>query len=286
MRKNISVIFFFLLGILSVAQAQEPTARFQQIQQTFRNVNSPVIMIAAHRGAHLEDPENSIAAFRRTIEMGVDIIELDVRCTKDGVLIVMHDKSVDRTTNGKGLIKDLTFEEIRQLRLKHKDQLTEEKVPTLEEALLFTKGKIMIDLDIKTEECVDAIMETVNKTGTADQCLFFVGEAKHAKMIKEKNPAYMTLLRTHSAKEAVKAFKTVKSEAIHIDETHNTAEVISGIRANGARVWHNALGDVDKEVAAGNVEAFEKAISTGANIIQTDYPALLKRFLESRKLYY
>ena len=286
MYKKISIAFLFVLSIISGAQAQEPAARFLQIQQAFKNTNNPVIMIAAHRGAHLEDPENSLAAFRKTIEIGVDVIELDVRCTKDGALIVMHDKSVDRTTNGKGLIKDLTFEEIRQLRLKHRDQLTEEKVPTLEEALLLTKGKIMVDLDIKAEECVDAIMETVNKTGTADQCLFFVGEAKHAKMIKEKNPAFMTLLRTHSAKEAEKAFKTVKSDAIHIDETHNIEKVIAGIKANGARVWHNALGDVDKEVAAGNTEAFEKAIATGANIIQTDYPALLKKFLESKKLYY
>lgn len=284
MRKLISFSFCICLAIAAVAQ--EPTARFREILKSFKEPGNSIVMIAAHRGAHLEDPENSMAAFRKSVELGIDIIELDVRCTKDGVLVLVHDKTVDRTTNGKGNVKDLTFEEIRKLRLKHNGQLTEEVVPTLEEALSFAKGKIMIDLDIKAADCIESIMETVNKTNTADQCLFFVGEAEHAKKIKEKNPAFLTLLRTNSVKEATEYFKTVKSDAIHIDESHNTAEVIKGIKANGARVWHNALGPVDKEVGAGNTAAFEKAVNTGANIIQTDYPALLKQFLISKKMYY
>lgn len=284
MRKLISFSFCICLAIAAVAQ--ESTARFREILKSFKEPGNSIVMIAAHRGAHLEDPENSMAAFRKSVELGIDIIELDVRCTKDGVLMLVHDKTVDRTTNGKGNVKDLTFEEIRKLRLKHNGQLTEEVVPTLEEALNFAKGKIMIDLDIKAADCIESIMETVNKTNTADQCLFFVGEAEHAKKIKEKNPAFLTLLRTNSVKEATEYFKTVKSDAIHIDESHNTAEVIKGIKANGARVWHNALGPVDKEVGAGNTAAFEKAVNTGANIIQTDYPALLKQFLISKKMYY
>jgi glycerophosphoryl diester phosphodiesterase len=279
-----SFSFFILLAVAAVAQ--EPTARFREIQQSFRNTDNSIVMIAAHRGAHLEDPENSLAAFRKTISVGIDIIELDVRCTKDGVLVCMHDKTVDRTTNGKGNVKDLSFEEIRKLRLKHNNQVTEEIIPTLEEALTLTKGKIMVDLDIKSAECIDGIIDVVNKTNTADQCLFFVGEAAHVKMLKDRNPAFMTLLRTNSTKEVEDAFKIVKSDAIHIDESHNTVDVIKGIKTNGARVWHNALGDVDKEVKAGNIAAFEKAINTGANIIQTDYPALLKEFLISKKRYY
>lgn len=282
------ILFSFSLFILiaAAAVAQEPTVRFREIQAAFRNTNNSIVMIAAHRGAHLEDPENSMAAFRKTIDMGVDIIELDVRCTKDGVLVIMHDKTVDRTTNGKGNVKDFSFEEIRKLRLKHNGQLTEEIIPTLEEALTLAKGKIMIDLDIKGAECIEAIMDLVNRTNTADQCLFFVGEAEHVKMLRKKNPAFMTLLRTNSAKEVTEAFKTVKSDAIHIDDSHNTVDVIKSIKAHGARVWNNALGDIDKEVKAGNTAAFEKSISTGANIIQTDYPALLKQFLISKKLYY
>ncbi|QEC42441.1 glycerophosphodiester phosphodiesterase family protein [Pseudobacter ginsenosidimutans] len=285
MRKILSSFSFFIL-LAVAAVAQQPTARFREIQESFRNTNNSIVMIAAHRGAHLEDPENSLAAFRKSIEMGIDIIELDVRCTKDGVLICMHDKTVDRTTNGKGNVKDLTFGEIRKLKLKHNNQLTEEIVPTLEEALSLTKGKIMVDLDIKSAGCIDAIMDMVNKTNTADQCLFFVGEAEHAKMIKAKNPAFITLLRTNSAQEVTDAFKVVKSEAIHIDDSHNNKEVIKGIKANGARVWHNALGDVDNAVKAGNTAAFERALNTGANIIQTDYPALLKQFLTEKKMYY
>ncbi len=170
--------------------------------------------------------------------------------------------------------------------LKHNNQVTGEIIPTLEEALTLAKGKIMVDLDIKSAECIDGIIDVVNKTNTADQCLFFVGEAAHVKMLKDKNPAFMALLRTNSAKEVEDAFNIVKPDAVHIDDSHNTAEVIKSIKANGSRVWHNALGEVDKEVKAGNTAAFEKAIHTGANIIQTDYPALLKEFLISKKWYY
>lgn len=91
-------------------------------------------------------PENSVAAIDSAIQMGVDIVEIDIHKTKDGQLILMHDDRVDRTTNGKGLIKDYTLAEIKKLKLKDKDgNLTEHIVPTLEEALLAGKGQIMFN---------------------------------------------------------------------------------------------------------------------------------------------
>ena len=209
-----------------------------------------------------------------------------MRCTKDGVLVLMHDKTVDRTTDGKGLVKDLTFEEIRRLRLKHKGQLTKEKIPTLEEALLFAKGKIMIDLDIKTADCIQAIMNTVEKTGMESSCLFFVYEAAHAKAIKEENAAFKVLARTHSEAEIDTLFSTARVEAVHIDDDHHTAAVVEKIRKHGAHAWINALGEVDRKAAAGDPAAFEQVLQHGANIIQTDQPGLLKEYLVRTKRYH
>ncbi|WP_315823721.1 glycerophosphodiester phosphodiesterase family protein [Paraflavitalea speifideaquila] len=152
-----------LLMQVATGSGQEATDHFKKIQSAFLNTHSRVVLVAAHRGAHLEAPENSMAAFRKAIDLGIDIIELDVRCTKDGVLVCMHDKTVNRTTNGKGAVDSFTFEEIRQLRLKHNGQVTDEQIPTLEEALLLAKGKILVDLDIKAANCIEGIMATVEK---------------------------------------------------------------------------------------------------------------------------
>jgi glycerophosphoryl diester phosphodiesterase len=276
----------FIQCLLFTAFTQQPTPQFEKINKAFLQPASNVVLIAAHRGAHLEAPENSMPAFRKAIELGIDIIELDVRCTKDGKLVLMHDRTVNRTTNGSGPVDSFTFEEIRKLRLKHNGQVTDEQIPTLEEALLLAKGKILVDLDIKTAACINAIMETVEKTNTANNCLFFLGAPQHVKAIKAKNPAFRTLLRTNRAAQVDSAFAMVKTEAVHIDPSHYTPAVVQTIKSNNARIWINALGEVDTKAAAGNPAAFEEVLGQGANIIQTDQPALLKAYLQKTKRYY
>ena len=85
---------------LNIASSQE-SARFKQINKAFLSPDSKVILIASHRGTHNTFTENSMAAFKKGIELGIDVIEIDVRHTKDDSLVIMHDGSVDRTTNGK-----------------------------------------------------------------------------------------------------------------------------------------------------------------------------------------
>lgn len=274
------------LHLSTAGFSQQTDPNFEQISQALLNPGSGTILVAAHRGAHLDAPENSMAAFRKAIELGVDIIELDVCCTKDGVLVLIHDKTVDRTTNGNGAVADFTFEEIRKLRLKHNGTVTDEQIPTLEEALTLAKGKAMVDLDIKTANCINTIIETVEKTKTARNCLFFVGEVKHAQMLKQKNPQFMTLVRTHSAAEVDTVLAGVKTEAVHIDPTHYTTAVTEKIHSNGAHVWINALGKVDQKAVTAGAAAYGELLKNGASIIQTDQPALLKAYLISIKKHF
>ena len=103
--------------------------------------------------------------------MGVDIVELDVKKTKDGELILMHDRTLDRTTTGKGLVSENTLSDIRKLNLRNGCNIrTIHKVPTLEEALLHAKGKIMINLD-QADLYFDQIYELMKKTGTTKQII-------------------------------------------------------------------------------------------------------------------
>ncbi len=97
-----------------------------------------------HRGAKAYEPENTLRSFGKAIELGVDAVELDVRRTKDGELVVIHDPSVDKTTNGKGLVSALTLKEIKGF-------VTEkgERMPTLEEALDFLDRRVTILIELK-----------------------------------------------------------------------------------------------------------------------------------------
>ncbi len=141
--------------------------------------------IFAHRGASAIAPENTMAAFRSAITEGADGIELDVQRTRDGVIVVCHDETVDRTSNGTGFIRDLTLDELRTLDfsagIDHQDKLwfgSSEPIPTLEEVLdLLKPTTLKLNIELKNSEIryegmeieVDAM---VMASGMADRVLY------------------------------------------------------------------------------------------------------------------
>src|SRR5690349_16918577 len=112
---------------LSVA-AQE---RAIELRRKLLDPNGDVL-VAAHRAAHAKYPENSIEAIREAIRLNVDIIEIDVKVSKDGIPFLMHDRTMDRTTNGKGDPEELTWEELQKLSIVDKGKATKGKIPSLE----------------------------------------------------------------------------------------------------------------------------------------------------------
>ncbi len=109
------------------------------------------VRIIAHRGASAYAPENTIAAFRKAKELGAQWFELDLYLSADGIPVVMHDNTVDRTTNGTGRVSDKTVEELQRLDAGSwfDAAFAGEKIPTLEEALVFAKGTMGIYIEIK-----------------------------------------------------------------------------------------------------------------------------------------
>lgn len=115
------------------------------------NSSSNSMLTIAHRGASIFAPENTLAAFDKAIELKVDFIELDVQMTKDGHLVVIHDTTVDRTTNGIGAVKDLTLQEIKELDAGNwfSERFKGEKIPTIDEVFKRYKGKIGLLIELK-----------------------------------------------------------------------------------------------------------------------------------------
>ena len=112
----------------------------------------------AHRGASGYEPENTLRSFKKAIELKSDVIELDVQLTKDNQLVVIHDDLVDRTTNGKGKVMDLTFAEIRKL-----DAGKGEKIPTLEEVFNLVNKQIKINIELKSKKTAKPVNDLIEK---------------------------------------------------------------------------------------------------------------------------
>lgn len=108
------------------------------------------LVVVAHRGGGVNVPENSLAAVEAGISSRADVVEIDVRMSSDGELVVCHDATVDRTTNGVGRVADMTFEELRRLRLKATDgTLTDECIPTLGDVLALVNGRCRLLIEVK-----------------------------------------------------------------------------------------------------------------------------------------
>ena len=127
-------------------------------------------IVIAHRGNSSHAPANTLVAFQQAIELGVDMIEIDVNPTKDRVPVLIHDARVDHITDGEGLVSSLTLAEIKQLDAgSWKDKkYAGERVPALAEALEFIKGKVHFSVDVKDEDIIPEMVKAINAAGMKD----------------------------------------------------------------------------------------------------------------------
>ncbi|MFD1257972.1 glycerophosphodiester phosphodiesterase family protein [Mucilaginibacter terrae] len=272
------------------------------MQATLENVTAQTVEVAAHRGDWRNAPENSVRAFVLAAELGVDIIELDLKATKDGKLIIMHDETIDRTTNGKGRPNDYTLEELKKLRLKNGlGRVTRyNTIPTLEEAMLALKQKkVKVNLD-KSYPYFNEAYQVLKQTGTLGQAIF-KSEAPFDSL-KTKYPhligkitymAVVNLDRPDARKVISNYIENMKPYAFELIFSKDTSSCLNDTRwitTSGARIWINSLWaslngghDDDLAVELGNTkDSWDWIIAHGASIIQTDRPKELLRYLKSR----
>src|SRR5262249_47833937 len=139
------------------------------------------VLRIGHRGAAGHAPENTLAAIRRGIALGVNFVEIDVRRTADGVLVVLHDATVNRTTNGKGRVDRLSLQEVKQL-----NAGDGEHIPTLEEVLKVAVGKTGLMLELKTRGAARQAAETVREAGLSSSVIyasFLHDELQHVRTV-------------------------------------------------------------------------------------------------------
>ena len=249
--------FIVLLLLFCLQPGFLAAQRAEAIRKDVLNPRLDKVLVVAHRGNWSIAPENSLAAIDSAIRMKVDIVEIDIRKTKDGQLVLMHDDTVDRTTNGTGKVKDKTLAEIKQLRLKDKDgRLTEHTVPTLEEALLTAKGQIMVNLD----KVIYMPVVTID-------------EEKSMKVVED----YMEQLHP------------VAFELCYRNVASPVPAQMERRLAGKSLIWYNTLwaslaGGHDDEAARKDPDASYGYLinKLGARILQTDSPAFMLDYLRSK----
>ncbi|MEU6995825.1 glycerophosphodiester phosphodiesterase family protein [Streptomyces sp. NPDC046465] len=256
------------------------------------------VMIAAHRGQWRKAPENSLAAIRAGFADGAGIVEVDVRLTKDKVPVLMHDTTVDRTTDGKGRVADLTHAQLRGLRLRaglggRQTPLTGERIPTLAEAMRLARPLGLVNLDQAWKDR-EAVWRVLEQTGTVRYGLFKshapVPEVR-AFLDRHRGALYMHLVDDANAGSVAEFGKgrPPAFEVVFDDVRDKVAQgaFVRGLRSTG-RVWFNTMRNgfsarfTDEASLISPARGWAKLIADyGATILQTDNVEALRTYLRT-----
>lgn len=284
-------------------QSAAPENRAEGLRARLLAGDTTAVFVVAHRGDWRYAPENSVAAIEHSIAVGVDVVELDLQLTRDSVLIVMHDATLNRTTTGKGRVADWTLDSIRTLKLKNGCGIrTKHPVPTLEEVLLAAKGRVLVNLD-KADRYFDLVVPVLERTGTtrqivmkgskpADEVLALYGkyldEVIYMPIVNLDNENAAELMQGYISDLKPAAYELLYARA---EDTVLPLRMRDTLRGR-ALIWYNTLWDTvcgghDDDLSLEDPDAaFGYLIDTlGARIIQTDRAEHLLNYLRRRGLH-
>ena len=240
------------------------------------------LLVIAHRGASGECPENTLAAFQRAIALGADMLECDVQCSRDGTVVVMHDARVDRTTDGHGWVRCLTWRELQHLDAGawFGEAFRGERLPALEDVLNLSAGKVLLNIEIKravlhthhTRSTAEKVAALVAQSGLQDTVLvssFDPGALAHIKAYQPMIPtALVTMHRPIGGVPAV--MQRLNLQALHISRHRVSSKLMTEAHS------------VQCPVRAFTVDAIPEMlhlITEGVDGLFTNYPGRLRRLL-------
>lgn len=237
--------------------------------------------MAGHRGAGGQlgrvAPEDSLSAYRAAVAMGLDLAETDPRPTKDGVLVNLHDTTVDRTTLGKGTVSELTFDEVRALSLRTGDlvgDFTCDRVPTLRELLETSVGRVMVLVDANKTDRVDLLVAAIQEANALEWAVFDTSSTDKIDRALALEPRLLIMPRVGSAAEATAVLAKYKAHPplfVELDPAVfpvGVAEVHEG----GSRAFTDVFTTDFGVKLGGDPKAYLELYAKGADALQSDLP--------------
>ena len=292
-----------MIVAVSCTQSPQYTNRAEKILAEINDPNSEYVVVISHRGDWRNYPENSIPAIESIIRMGVDMMELDVKMTKDSVLILMHDKTIDRMTNGKGRVCDITYDSLMTFNMRRAHNIVTDtlKVPTLREALLCCKDRILVNVD-HAYPYYEQIVKLTEELGVAGQVLMksksSIDKVNEDTQKYGSRMLYMPVIDVNKPR-GKKLFaeyldKGVVPMAFELCWQYPGEEIdecMKQVRQMGSKIWVNTIwaslcgglgNDDDAAFAAQNpADVYSQYINKGVSMIQTDRPEMLLNYLRS-----
>lgn len=237
------------------------------------------IMVIAHRGAHAHAPENTIPAFKAAIRMGADYFECDVRPTADGRLVIMHDSTVNATTNGKGPVAKMTLKQIHELDAgaKFAPKFAGTWVPTFDETLKMARGKIGVYVDAKatSPSFTNAVVNDLRRYAMVRHSVVYGYSLAFFRTVVRLDPQVRVMPEAVNPSLLQALIGEFHPQFIAFGASDFTPALIQAAQASGAKIYVDRLGSAD------NPAAWQAAINLGADGIQTNYPAKLLTYLRA-----
>jgi len=196
------------------------------------------ILKIGHRGASAYEPENTLVSFEKAIEMGADGVEVDVHLSLDGHLIVIHDETIDRTTNGKGIVNQLTLSELKSFRINEKFE-----IPILEEVLDLVNKRSFVNIELKNQDTAEKVVQIIEQYITAkkwDHSHFIVSsfDWNALQQVRFLNENIRIGVLTETDMDLAISFaRFLKAEAMHPDFQLLTNEYVATIKEKGILIF-------------------------------------------------
>ncbi|TSD67334.1 glycerophosphodiester phosphodiesterase family protein [Inquilinus sp. KBS0705] len=240
-------------------------------------------IIAAHRGDHVIYPENTLEAYNAAIGNECDYVEIDLRTTSDGELVSMHDATVNRMTDGKGLIKDMTFAQLQSLKVKSSDTTDTRvyRIPTFKQILALCKNKMNIYLDFKEADPALAY-QMIKSYGMEKQVLVYINSTGQFTGWRKAAPLMPLMLSLPDSVKSVPQMqsfvKQYQPDVLDGSYKQYTTEMVAYACEIKLPVWP------DIQSRGEGPADWDKALAAGLQGLQTDHPKALVSYLKSKGL--
>jgi glycerophosphoryl diester phosphodiesterase len=274
MNRNLNFKQFFPLQILLLFFSEVLFGQSTNVIHELRKPNNKIYVIA-HRGAHQGIPENSLPAYQKAIDLGCDFVEIDIRTTKDGNFVSVHNSTIDNyTTDKKGSVKDLTLADLKSVDIGEKlgDEWKNTRIPTFEEILQLCKGKIGIYLDLK-DAPVAELMKIIQKFDMEKDIIWYM-PYQYLMNLENVDTLFgssFIMPDPQNEKNLKPMFEKLNAGIVATDMGELSEHFVKVVHGNGAKVF------VDEK--EGTIVEWQKITDWKTDGIQTDNPAGLIEFL-------
>lgn len=238
--------------------------------------------VMAHRGAGgpfgFVAPEDTLAAYRAGIALGAEYVETDPRPTMDGVIVNVHDSTVDRTTDGTGSVDAMTFAQVRALHVRADGLVGDfscERIPTLREILETCRGRVIVVVDANKTDRVDLLVAAIHEADAVDSVVFSTSSIDKVRRALALEPRLRAHIRPDTVAAITEQLDQIAPVVPAIVELRRT-DVVAGapiVHARGSRVEVDIFGDDAVAALRGETTQYLRAFDEGADIVQTDRPS-------------